>query len=124
MPDRDVRAYVKRGKNDAVDAAACCEAVQRPTVRTVLVRTPEQQAQLMQHRVRDLLVRQRTQAINALRSHLAELGIVAAQGYEGLRVLLAIVADSSDTRLPEDARASLSALVAPVSYTHLTLPTN
>ncbi len=66
----------------------------------------------MQHRVRDLLVRQRTQAINALRAHLAELGLVAAQGYDGLKTLLAIVTDVSDTRLPEDARASLSALVA------------
>jgi transposase len=115
MPAKDVMAYVKRGKNDAIDAAAGCEAVRRPTVRTVPVKTPEQQARLMQHRVRDLLIRQRTQAINALRSHLAELGIVAAQGYEGLRVLLAIVADASDTRLPEDARASLSALVAQIA---------
>lgn len=115
MPAKDVKAYVKRNKNDAVDAAACCEAVQRPTVRTVPVKTPEQQAQLMQHRVRDLLIGQRTQAINALRAHLAELGIVAAQGYEGLKVLLAIVADSSDTRLPEHARASLSALVAQIA---------
>jgi transposase len=81
----------------------------------VPVKTPEQQAQLMQQRVRDLLIRQCTQAINALRSHLAELGIVAPQGYEGLRVLLAIVADSSDTRLPEDARTSLSALVAQIA---------
>src|SRR5262252_7556746 len=96
MPAKDVKAYVKRNKNDAVDAAACCEAVQRPTVRTVPVKTPEQQAQLMQHRVRDLLIGQRTQAINALRSHLAELG-------------------SSDTRLPEHARASLSALVAQIA---------
>jgi transposase len=115
MPAKDVMAYVKRGKNDAIDAAACCEAVRRPTVRTVPVKTPEQQAQLMQHRVRELLIGQRTQAINALRSHLAELGIVAAQGYEGLKVLLAIVADSSDTRLPEPARASLSALVAQIA---------
>jgi len=115
MPAKDVMAYVKRGKNDAIDAAACCEAVRRPTVRTVPVKTPEQQAQLMQHRVRELLIGQRTQAINALRSHLAELGIVAAQGYEGLKVLLAIVADSSDTRLPEHARASLSALVAQIA---------
>ena len=98
-----------------IDAAACCEAVRRPTVRTVPVKTPEQQAQLMQHRVRELLIGQRTQSINALRSHLAELGIVAAQGYEGLKVLLAIVADSSDTRLPEHARASLSALVAQIA---------
>jgi transposase len=115
MPAKDVKAYVKRNKNDSVDAAACCEAVRRPTVRMVPVKTPEQQAQLMQHRVRDLLVRQRTQAINALRSHLAELGIVAAQGYDGLKVLLSIIADSSDARLPENARASLSALVAQIA---------
>ena len=111
MPAKDVKAYVKRNKNDAIDAAACCEAVRRPVVRTVPVKTPEQQARLMQHRVRDLLIRQRTQAINALRSHLAELGIVAAQGYDGLRTLLSIIADESDARLPEDGRASLSALV-------------
>ncbi len=115
MPAKDVKAYVKRNKNDSVDAAACCEAVRRPTVRTVPVKTPEQQAQLMQHRVRDLLVRQRTQAINALRSHLAELGIVAAQGYDGVKALLSVVADTSDARLPENARASLSALVAQIS---------
>jgi Transposase len=90
MPAKDVKAYVKRNKNDSVDAAACCEAVRRPTVRTVPVKTPEQQAQLMQHRVRDLLVRQRTQAINALRSHLAELGIVAAQRYDGVKALLTV----------------------------------
>jgi len=72
-------AYVKRGKNDAIDAAASCEAVRRPTVRTVPVKTVDQQAQLMQHRVRDLMIRQRTQSINALRSHMAELGIVAAR---------------------------------------------
>jgi len=115
MPAKDVKAYVKRNKNDAVDAAACCEAVRRPTVRTVPVKTPEQQAQLMQHRVRDLLVRQRTQTINALRSHLAELGIVAAQGYDGLKALLSIIADENDARIPEDARASLSALVAQIA---------
>src|SRR5271157_6560804 len=115
MPAKDVQAYVKRNKNDAIDAAACCEAVRRPVVRTVPVKTPEQQSQLMQHRVRDLLVRQRTQAINALRSHLAELGIIAAQGYEGLKTLLSIITDGSDARLPENARASLSALVAQIA---------
>ena len=115
MPAKDVKAYVKRNKNDAVDAAACCEAVRRPTVRTVPVKTPEQQAQLMQHRVRDLLVRQRTQTINALRSHLAELGIVAAQGYDGLKALLSIIADENDARIPKNARASLSALVAQIA---------
>jgi transposase len=115
MPAKDVKAYVKRNKNDSVDAAACCEAVRRPTVRTVPVKTADQQAELMQHRVRDLLIGQRTQTINALRSHLAELGIVAAQGYEGLKELLAIVTDSRDARLPENARASLSALVAQIA---------
>jgi transposase len=115
MPARDVKAYVKRGKNDSVDAAACCESVRRPTVRSVPIKTPEQQAQLMQHRVRDLLIRQRTQTINALRSHLAELGIVAPQGYDGLKTLLAIIADAKDTRLPENARVSLSGLVAQIA---------
>jgi transposase len=115
MPAKDVKAYVKRNKNDAVDAAACCEAVRRPTVRTVPVKTPEQQALLMQHRARDLLVRQRTQGINALRSHLAELGIVAAQGYDGLKILLSVIADGSDARVPENARVSLSALVAQIA---------
>jgi transposase len=115
MPAKDVKAYVKRNKNDAIDAAACCEAVQRPTVRTVPVKTPEQQACLMQHRVRDLLVRQRTQAINALRAHMAELGIIAAQGYDGLKTLLSIITDSSDCRLPENARAALSMLAAQIA---------
>ena len=112
MPAKDVKAYVKRNKNDAVDAAACCEAVRRPTVRSVPVKTTEQQAQLMQHRTRDQLMRQRTQLINALRSHMAELGIVAAQGREGLKELLAIVANANDCRLPLDARASLMVLAA------------
>jgi transposase len=70
-----VKAYVKRNKNDAADAAAICEAVRRPTMRFVAVKSVEQQGQLMQHRARDLLMRQRTQVINALRAHLAELGM-------------------------------------------------
>jgi transposase len=85
MPAKDVKAYVKRNKNDAADAEAICEAVRCPTMRFVRVKTAEQQGQLMQHRTRDLLMRQRTQLINALRAHLAELGIVAAQGREGSR---------------------------------------
>src|ERR1700675_1397733 len=76
MPAKDVKAYVKRNKNDAGDA----EAVRRPTMRFVQVKSAEQQGQLMQHRTRDLLIRQRTQSINAFRAHLAELGIVAALG--------------------------------------------
>jgi transposase len=112
MPAKDVKAYVKRNKNDAADAEAICEAVRRPTMRFVRVKTAEQQGQLMQHRTRDLLMRQRTQLINALRAHLAELGIVAAQGREGIQELLAIVADHKDQRIPIDARASLMLLAA------------
>src|SRR5215472_107483 len=112
MPARDVKAYVKRNKNDAADAEAICEAVRRPTVRFVEVKSAEQQGRLMQHRTRDLLLRQRTQVINALRAHLAELDIVAAQGREGLKTLLEIIAKGADERLPADARASLIVLAA------------
>ena len=112
MPPKDVKAYVKRNKNDAADAEAICEAVRRPTMRFVGVKSAEQQGRLMEHRTRDLLLRQRTQVINALRAHLAELGIVAAQGREGLKQLLTIIADEKDTRLPIDARASLIVLAA------------
>ena len=112
MPAKDVKAYVKRNKNDAADAEAICEAVRRPTMRFVQIKSAEQQGQLMQHRTRDLLMRQRTQLINALRAHLAELGIVAAQGREGIQELLAIVADPKDQRIPIDARASLMLLAA------------
>src|ERR1700731_473434 len=110
MPAKDVKAYLKRNKNDAADAEAICEAVRRPTMRFVQIKSAEQQGQLMQHRTRDLLIRQRTQLINALRAHLAELGIVAAQGNEGGKALLAIVADEEDGRLPIDARASVIVL--------------
>jgi transposase len=112
MPAKDVKAYVKRNKNDAADAEAICEAVRRPTMRFVRVKSAEQQGQLMQHRSRDLLIRQRTQVINALRAHLAELGVTAAQGREGIKDLLAIIADDRDERLPMDARASLLVLAA------------
>jgi transposase len=112
MPAKDVKAYVKRNKNDAADAEAICEAVRRPTMRFVTVKSAEQQGRLMQHRVRDLLMRQRTQLINALRAHLAELGIAAAQGREGIKELLAIVAQDGDSRLPVDAHASLIVLAA------------
>jgi len=112
MPAKDVKAYVKRNKNDAADAEAICEAVRRPTMRFVQVKSADQQGRLMQHRARDLLLRQRTQVINALRAHLAELGIVAAQGREGLKELLAIIADERDVRLPLNARTSLIVLAA------------
>jgi transposase len=112
MPAKDVKAYVKRNKNDAADAEAICEAVRRPTMRFVRIKSAEQQGQLMQHRRRDLLMRQRTQLINALRAHLAEFGITAAQGREGIKELLAIVAQDEGSGLPADAHASLTVLAA------------
>jgi transposase len=112
MPAKDVKAYVKRNKNDAADAEAICEAVRRPTMRFVQVKAAEQQGQLMLHRTRDLLMRQRTQVINALRAHMAELGIVGAQGLEGIKDLLKIIASEEDVRLPVDARTSLVVLAA------------
>jgi len=108
----------QRNKNDAADAEAICEAVRRPTMRFVRAKSAEQQGRLMQHRIRDLLLRQQTQVINALRAHMAELGIVAAQGREGLKQLLAIIADEKDARLPIDARASLIVLAAQLQALH------
>src|ERR1700747_3245386 len=112
MPAKDVRAYVKRNKNDAAAAAAICEPVRRPTMRFVRIKSAEQQGQLMLHRARDLLMRQRTQVINALRAHLAEFGITAAQGREGITELLAIVVQDEGSRFAVDARASLTVLAA------------
>jgi transposase len=112
MPAKDVKAYVKRNKNDAADAEAICEAARRPTVRFVQIKSTEQQGRLMLHRARDLLMRQRTQVINAMRAHLAELGIVAAQGRDGIKELLKIIASEADARLPVDAHTSLVVLAA------------
>ena len=112
MPAKGVKAYVKRNKNDAADAEAICEAVRWPTMRFVQIKSVEQQGQLMLHRARDLLMRQRTQLINALRAHMAELGIVAAQGREGVKELLRIIASEEDARMPVDARTSLVVLAA------------
>jgi transposase len=112
MPPTYVKAYVKRGKNDAADAAAICEAVTRPSMRFVPIKSVEQQSALMLHRTRDLLIRQRTQLINALRAHLAELGLVAAKGREGLQQLVAAVTNSSDERLPSDAGFACQTIVA------------
>jgi transposase len=115
MPASYVKAYVKRNKNDAADAAAICEAVTRPSMRFVAIKSADQQASLMLHRTRDLLVRQRTQLINAIRGHLAELGMVAAQGHDGVKQLIAIVLDERSDRLPGPMRDALRALVAQLS---------
>ena len=106
IPPIYVKAYVKRGKTDAADAAAICEAVARPTMRFVPIKTVEQQAAGMVLKVRDLLVRQRTQIANAFRSHLSELGIVTAAGLSSLDKLAGIVRDP-DTRMPDLARRAL-----------------
>lgn len=121
MPAKDVKAYIKRNKNDAADAEAICEAVRRPTMRFVQVKSAEQQSQLMQHRARDLLMHQRTQLINAIRSHLAELGMIAPQGREGVKELLAIVAKDANPHLPNDARASLIVLAAQLEALQTTI---
>lgn len=112
LPPRYVKAYIKRGKTDAADAAAICEAVTRPSLQAVPVKSLAQQSVLMLHRARELLIRQRTQTINAVRAHLAELGLVAPTGPDGLKALLAIVADAADRRLPALARTALQALAA------------
>ena len=80
MPPSYVKAYLRRSKNDANDAAAICEAVNRPSMRFVAIKTKQQQAALMLHRARQLLVRQRTMLSNGIRGHLAELGVVSAKG--------------------------------------------
>ncbi|WP_227340362.1 IS110 family transposase [Sphingopyxis sp. P8] len=112
MPAQYVKPYVKRGKNDAADAEAICEAVTRPTMRFVAVKTPEQQSVMMLHRVRLMLNRQRTQLSNAMRAHMSEFGIVAPVGRMGLERLLAIIADRDDESIPGDARLCLEMLGA------------
>jgi transposase len=104
-----IKPYVKRQKNDAADAEAICEAVSRPNMRFVPVKSPEQQSVLMLHRARDLLIRQRTMLGNAMRAHLAEFGIIARQGVVGLATLMAAVTE--DQALPELARDAIGTLV-------------
>ncbi len=112
MPPAYVKPYVKRHKNDATDAEAICEAVTRPNMRFVATKTPEQQGCLTIHRTRHLFIRQQTSVINAIRAHLAEFGIVAPVGRNGVEQLLGVVADTNDKRLPEVARACVAALGA------------
>jgi transposase len=99
-----VKAYVKRGKSDAIDAEAICEAVTRPTMRFVPVKCVDQQAIVMLHRTRDLLVRQRTMLANALRGHLAEFGLIAASGLWRLEELVAMARATPASQLAELAR--------------------
>jgi transposase len=109
LPAQYVRPYVKRGKNDAIDAAAICEAMSRPGMRFVAVKSAEQQAGLMLLKVRDLLVKQRTMLINAIRGHAAEFGLVAAKGPVKVAELLQR-AHAEEAGVPELARNMLSLL--------------
>ena len=112
MPPAYVKPYVKRQKNDAADAEAICEAVTRANMRFVETKTPEQQSCLMLHRTRHLFIRQQTSVINAIRAHMAEFGIVAPVGRQGVEALLEVAADGGDNRVPEVARSCLAALGA------------
>ena len=110
MPPAYVKPYVKRQKNDATDAEAICEAVTRANMRFVATKTPEQQSGMVLHRTRHLFIRQQTSVINAIRAHLAEFGIIAPVGRRGVEELLNVVADPRDMRIPDIARACLTAL--------------
>ena len=110
MPPNYVKAYLKRSKNDANDAAAICEAVARPSMRFVPTKSEQQQSGLMLHRSRQFLVRQRTMLSNAIRGHMAELGIVSAKGRNGTTELLKIIANENNDGIPATARFCLDAL--------------
>ncbi|AZO27223.1 MULTISPECIES: IS110 family transposase [unclassified Mesorhizobium] len=118
MPASYVKPYVERQKNDASDAEAICEAVTRPTMRFVPTKSEEQQSVLMLHRVRELLIRQRTMLVNALRGHLAELGIITRQGATGLSMLVALVEDEGHDLIPPLARSALFLLVQQLREVH------
>jgi transposase len=112
IPPAYVKPYVKRQKNDAADAEAICEAVTRPSMRFVPVKSPEQQSVLMLHRARDLLMRQRTMLLNAIRAHLAEFGIIAAQGPSKILDLVAWLRSGETLGLPEMVHSALLGMAA------------
>jgi transposase len=112
MPPSYVKAYVRRQKNDAADAEAICEAVTRPSMRFVLVKSAERQGVLVLHRTRELLVRQRTMLINAIRGHCAEFGMIAPQGARRSADLIAQIRSADASLLPDLARFALLMLAA------------
>jgi len=111
IPPSYVKPYVKRQKNDAADAEAICEAVMRPSMRFVPIKAAEQQGMMVAHRTRSILTRQRTQLSNAIRGHMAEFGFVAPVGRNGLEILISVINDTADERVPSAARTSLLILV-------------
>ena len=110
MPPAYVKPYIRRQKNDASDAAAICEAVTRPSMRFVGLRSLENQAALMRHKTREMLVSQRTQLLNGLRGHLTEVGVIAAQGPRHARELAELI-ETCDERIPFEVCEALAELV-------------
>jgi transposase len=119
LPPQYIKPYVKRGKNDAIDAAAICEAMSRPGMRFVPVKSKEDQAALMLLKVRDLLVKQRTMLGNALRGHAAEFGVAGAKGPTKMAALLQQIAEDAD--LPALAREMLGSVAAQLAAVEMRL---
>ena len=116
IPPIYVKAHAHRGKSDAIDAAAICAAVISPNTRFVPLKTPEQQASLSLHRIREQLVGQRTRYINLLRSQMAEFGMIAKVGPKYVAELTTIISDDTDHRLPAQARIALREVVAVLEH--------
>jgi transposase len=115
MPPGYTKAYVRRNKNDAADARAICEAVSRPSMRFVPIKTAQQQAETVSHKARQMLIKQQTMTQNSLRGLMAEFGVVVPQGPQHIGKLLAVLADPEDSRIPEVARAALNAFAEMLS---------
>ena len=113
VPPQYVKAYVKRGKNDRIDAAAICEAAGRPGMRFVPVKSAPRQAEALVLKVRERLIAQRTQLINALRGHAAEFGVIAARGTRHVGPLLTVIAQSA---LPDEAKTMLALLGEQIAH--------
>ena len=121
MPPAYVKPYVKRGKTDAADAEAVCEAVTRPTMRFVPVKSPEQQAALSMHRTRDLLVKQRTQLINMIRGLMAEFGVDIPKGLERALLLARQIVEGNAPEVPFEAAKIVGTLSQQALDTHVRL---
>lgn len=124
MPPQYVKAYVKRQKNDMADAEAIAEAVTRPNMRFVAVKSPGDQSAMMLHKVRLMLTRQLVMITNATRAHMAEFGIIAPVGRGGVDRLLAVIDDETDDRIPPEARCCLQMLVAQLRLVKLQILDN
>lgn len=115
MPPACCKAYVRRNKNDPADAAAICEAVSRPSMRFVPIKTLKQQSEALTHKTRELLMKQRTMTMNCLRGLMAEFGVVVPEGAHHIGKLLVILADPEDARIPTVARTALNTLADTLS---------